>query len=99
MGKIAESIIYDPVKNTLSILNQLLLPLSVVYEDIKNVQDGWNAIKQMKIRGAPAIAMLGLMSVAVELGYETVIQSLCSYDLLFEFLKQKVNFYLSLAFV
>ncbi|XP_033111902.1 methylthioribose-1-phosphate isomerase-like [Anneissia japonica] len=52
---------------TLSILNQLLLPDVCEFEEIKNVQDGWNAIKAMKVRGAPAIAIVGCLSLAVDL--------------------------------
>ncbi len=33
----------------LFILNQLLLPQESVFEEIKGVQDGWNAIKTMKV--------------------------------------------------
>lgn len=72
----AESMIYDSSSNSLRILNQLLLPLSVKYEEIKNAEDAWNAIKQMKVRGAPAIAILGLLSVAVELGNKSIIKEL-----------------------
>ncbi|XP_054166812.1 methylthioribose-1-phosphate isomerase-like [Oppia nitens] len=60
-----ESIIFS--KNKLKILNQLKLPLQVEYEDINNVTDAWNAIHSMKVRGAPAIAILAVLSVAVEL--------------------------------
>lgn len=43
--------------NKLKILNQLSLPLKVEYEDITNVNDAWQAIRLMKVRGAPAIAI------------------------------------------
>lgn len=76
VNEMAESMIYDPSSNSLRILNQLLLPLSVKYEEIKNAEDAWNAIKQMKVRGAPAIAILGLLSVAVELGNESIVKEL-----------------------
>lgn len=33
----------------LHILNQLLLPKETVFEEIKNVEDGWHAIKDMKV--------------------------------------------------
>ncbi|XP_039257618.2 methylthioribose-1-phosphate isomerase-like [Styela clava] len=51
----------------LHILDQLQLPKKTVYEEIKTVEDGWNAIKSMKVRGAPAIAMVGCLSLAVDL--------------------------------
>ncbi|XP_077978701.1 methylthioribose-1-phosphate isomerase-like [Glandiceps talaboti] len=51
----------------LQILNQLLLPTETKYENIHTVADGWTAIKEMKVRGAPAIAIVGVLSLAVEL--------------------------------
>lgn len=35
---------------SLQILNQLLLPRETVYEEIRSVQDGYEAIKSMKVR-------------------------------------------------
>lgn len=84
--------IYDRHQNSLLILNQLLLPLCVEYEEIKSTTDAWNAIKQMKVRGAPAIAILGLLSVAVELGQDEIIAQLGGdYARLLEYLNSKVN--------
>ncbi|XP_022799998.1 methylthioribose-1-phosphate isomerase-like isoform X2 [Stylophora pistillata] len=51
----------------LEILNQLLLPHESVYEEITGAEDGWQAIRTMKVRGAPAIALVGALSLAVEL--------------------------------
>ncbi|XP_034543818.1 methylthioribose-1-phosphate isomerase [Notolabrus celidotus] len=51
----------------LQILNQLLLPHQTVYDEIHSVQDAYEAIKSMKVRGAPAIAIVGCLSLAVEL--------------------------------
>jgi len=64
-----ESIRYTNVNGEarLSILDQLLLPQRVVYLDIKTIQDGWNAIKNMNVRGAPAIAIVGVLSLVVEM--------------------------------
>lgn len=33
---------------------------------MKNAEDGWEAIRSMKVRGAPAIAIAGALSLAVE---------------------------------
>ncbi|CAK8692122.1 unnamed protein product [Clavelina lepadiformis] len=54
-------------RGELEILNQLLLPHHTIYEEIITVKDGWEAINQMKVRGAPAIAIVGCLSLAVEL--------------------------------
>ncbi|KAI8803348.1 hypothetical protein BJ742DRAFT_683281, partial [Cladochytrium replicatum] len=52
---------------SLQILNQLLLPFESIYEDVLGVSDGHLAIKTMKVRGAPAIAIVAALSLAVEL--------------------------------
>ncbi|MCJ1399689.1 S-methyl-5-thioribose-1-phosphate isomerase [Xylographa trunciseda] len=52
---------------TLQILDQLQLPHKEVYQSIKNVEDAWHAIKDMRVRGAPAIAIVAALSLAVEL--------------------------------
>ena len=53
-------------RGSLKILNQLLLPFQSVYEDINDSEDGHKAIKTMKVRGAPAIAIVAALSLAVE---------------------------------
>lgn len=62
-----QAIRYDSSCNHLAILDQLKLPYESVYVDVCNVQDGYNAIKTMAVRGAPAIAIVGALSLAVEL--------------------------------
>ncbi|KAJ8251527.1 hypothetical protein GJAV_G00222300 [Gymnothorax javanicus] len=52
---------------SLKILNQQLLPHQSVHEEIRSVQDAYEAIRSMKVRGAPAIALVGCLSLAVEL--------------------------------
>ena len=39
----------DYKRGELKILNQLLLPEQSVYEDISSVEDGWKAIRTMKV--------------------------------------------------
>ncbi|XP_022900020.1 methylthioribose-1-phosphate isomerase [Onthophagus taurus] len=52
---------------TLYILDQLLLPAQSKYVQIKGVEDGWKVINKMQVRGAPAIAIVGCLSLAVEI--------------------------------
>jgi methylthioribose-1-phosphate isomerase len=54
-------------KGKLQILNQLLLPKQLTFEQIESTQDAFDAIRQMKVRGAPAIAIVALLSIAIEL--------------------------------
>jgi len=51
----------------LEILDQLLLPHESTYISVRGVEDGWKAINKMQVRGAPAIAIVGSLSLAVEL--------------------------------
>lgn len=51
----------------LEILDQLVLPHESVYIDLANCEDGFDAIKQMKVRGAPAIAIVAALTLAIEL--------------------------------
>lgn len=51
----------------LEILDVLRLPGEEVYEQINNVEDCFGAINEMKVRGAPLVAVVGALSVAVEL--------------------------------
>nr|XP_060623900.1 methylthioribose-1-phosphate isomerase [Anolis sagrei ordinatus] len=54
-------------RGSLQILNQLLLPQQSLYEAVGTVRQGWEVIRSMKVRGAPAIAIVGCLSLAVEL--------------------------------
>ncbi|CAF3013654.1 unnamed protein product [Rotaria socialis] len=54
-------------RGLLSILDQLKLPDESIDIPIHSVDDAWKAIHTMSIRGAPAIAVCGVLSLAVEL--------------------------------
>ncbi|XP_068658906.1 methylthioribose-1-phosphate isomerase [Aristolochia californica] len=59
-----QSICYNT--GSLKLLDQRRLPLENPYLDIQDVTDGWNAIREMVVRGAPAIAIAAALSLAVE---------------------------------
>ncbi|MBA0731885.1 hypothetical protein Gogos_016008 [Gossypium gossypioides] len=59
-----QSICYK--RGSLQLLDQRKLPLETVYLDIQDATDGWNAIRDMVVRGAPAIAIAAALSLAVE---------------------------------
>lgn len=44
----------------------MLLPHESRYISIKDSQDAWHAIRKMQVRGAPAIAIVAVLSLAVE---------------------------------
>ncbi|EIN11878.1 eukaryotic translation initiation factor 2B [Punctularia strigosozonata HHB-11173 SS5] len=48
----------------IEIINQLLLPHTEEWIEIDTVEKAWDAIRSMKIRGAPAIASLAALSVS-----------------------------------
>ncbi|KAL8965333.1 MAG: hypothetical protein Q9183_003907 [Haloplaca sp. 2 TL-2023] len=52
-------------RGQLEILDQLQLPYEDIYLPIHSTSDAWDAIKSMKVRGAPAIALVAALSVAV----------------------------------
>nr|KAF6480809.1 hypothetical protein HJG59_010620 [Molossus molossus] len=54
-------------RGSLQVLDQLLLPQQCRYEGVGSVRQAWEAIRTMKVRGAPAIALVGCLSLAVEL--------------------------------
>jgi len=51
----------------LAILDQLELPFHSKYVPITSTEEAWHAIKDMRVRGAPAIAIVAILSLSVEL--------------------------------
>jgi len=51
--------------NELEIVDQTLLPKELTYIKIKNLEDAIDAIKQLKVRGAPAIGILAAYTLYV----------------------------------
>ncbi|CAB9515074.1 Methylthioribose-1-phosphate isomerase [Seminavis robusta] len=54
-------------KPTLAVLDQLLIPHEKKYIDIPDVEAAWGVIRSMQIRGAPLIAIVALLGLAVDL--------------------------------
>lgn len=63
-GASLQSIRYK--RGSLQLLDQRKLPLETIYLDIRDATDGWDAIRDMVVRGAPAIAIAAALSLAVE---------------------------------
>src|SRR5438552_10143374 len=49
------------------LLDQTLLPTQVAYLDCRTVEEVWEAIKVLRVRGAPAIGIAAAMGVVVGL--------------------------------
>ena len=71
---VLEAIRYRPATASsppwLSILDQLALPHRTSYLSILTCEDAHDAIKQMNVRGAPAIAIVAALALAVQLASE-----------------------------
>ncbi|KAE8677135.1 Methylthioribose-1-phosphate isomerase [Hibiscus syriacus] len=67
-------------RGSLQLLDQRKLPLETVYIDIQVSIDGWKAIRDMVVRGAPAIAIAAALSLAVEIGtYSLALCATCHH--------------------
>lgn len=65
-AKTLQAIKFDRDNITLDILDQLLIPYATKYISIESIEDAFQAIKLMQVRGAPAIAIVGAFSIVVE---------------------------------
>src|SRR6266702_663400 len=54
------------------LIDQTLLPTQLVYRDCHTVEEIWEAIRTLRVRGAPAIGVAAAMGVA--LGMQTCIE-------------------------
>ncbi|KAJ5172274.1 Initiation factor 2B alpha/beta/delta [Penicillium capsulatum] len=54
-------------RGQLETLDQLQLPFVEKYIPIRTAEDGWHVIRDMKVRGAPAIAIVAMLAIASEL--------------------------------
>lgn len=61
-----EAIKFSRKDLTLKILDQLQLPFVSAYIEINSIVDAYDAIKTMKVRGAPAIAIVGAFAIVIE---------------------------------
>lgn len=84
--------VLEPIRykrGSLHIINQLLIPATTEYIPIETVTAGWDAIRQMKTRGAPAIAITGCLALAVELNNTADFDSV---DAVRSFVKEKLDY-------
>jgi methylthioribose-1-phosphate isomerase len=92
MTSVLEAIRYtNRPKPTLNILDQLQLPHQTQYLSISSAEDGWAAIKAMSTRGAPAIAIVAALSLAVEVANNTSLPS-SSPEQVRDYIHEKLNY-------
>lgn len=56
-GSMIQSVTLDDANDTLVVLDQTLLPNEKVFLRLKEMKDVWDAIYELKVRGAPAIGI------------------------------------------
>ena len=76
--------------DNLKVLDQTLLPNEVKYINITGTEDAWQVIKDMKVRGAPLIAVVALQGLKVEL--LKFKQKCDDAKLIFEFISDKSEY-------
>ncbi|CBH20815.1 methylthioribose-1-phosphate isomerase [Acetoanaerobium noterae] len=81
-----QSVRLDEDKNVLVILDQTVLPNSTSYLELETVEDVWDAIYKLQVRGAPAIGIAGAYG-----AYLGISKSTCENyeDFYAEFMKVK----------
>ena len=70
-----EAIVYDKEGCKLRILDQLLLPHQSQFMEVRGVEEAWQAIRKMQVRGAPAIAIVAALGLTVELRGMDLVQT------------------------
>eukprot|EP01089_Gocevia_fonbrunei_P011791 TRINITY_DN2597_c0_g2_i2.p1 TRINITY_DN2597_c0_g2~~TRINITY_DN2597_c0_g2_i2.p1 ORF type:complete len:408 (-),score=90.50 TRINITY_DN2597_c0_g2_i2:23-1153(-) len=79
-------------RGSLELLDQKLLPDVVKYENISNTEEGWEAIRSMKVRGAPALAIAGVLSLAVEVNKLLQPLQLTTPEAVVKFISEKLAY-------
>lgn len=84
MSEVVQSVILDDANNSLIILDQTLLPGEKRFIELKTEKDVWDAIYELKVRGAPAIGITAAYAIYLSVKKYDV----QSYEQLYEHLKK-----------
>ena len=88
MSSSLQSLIYS--RGSLTVIDQLKLPHELVYIEVNTSEDAWTAIRTMQVRGAPLIAIVAALALAVHVNkVRTTFK--CSSDAA-EFLSDKMTY-------
>lgn len=79
-------------RGSLSILDQLQLPHQSIYVPIKTSEDAFAAIKNMVVRGAPAIAIVAALALAVELYHSAELRAANNVSEIQTFISDKLDY-------
>jgi len=61
-----QSLKYSRAAGTLEVLDQLKVPHATIYVPVVNCEEAWSVIRKMQVRGAPLIAIVAALGLAVE---------------------------------
>lgn len=89
-GATLEAIRYQ--RGSLEILDQLLLPHQTVYVPITSLALGHDGIKSMKVRGAPAIAIVAALTLAVVLAQPSTTFQVSTTQSAVEFIETSLEY-------
>jgi methylthioribose-1-phosphate isomerase len=79
-------------RGSFSVLDQLKVPAELVYRQILSVSNGVEAIQTMQVRGAPLIAVVGCLSIGIELDADLKDKNILSTpSLLLDYVKEQVD--------
>ena len=96
---VLEAIRYQPARGlagpTLEIIDQLLLPHRTAFFSIRTCEDAHAAIKEMRVRGAPAIAIVAALALAVELSSSQIQGKSESASSIVDTVGQRLDFLMS----
>lgn len=67
-------------RGRLDVLDQLRLPHEHHYDEVSNCEEAFDCIKAMRVRGAPAIAIVAALALAVELHRGACSESYTSHN-------------------
>ena len=76
MSSSLQSVRYE--RGALSVLDQLLLPHEKQYIAVAGSEDAWSVIRTMQVRGAPLIAIVAALGLAVEIQNKSAFE--CAQD-------------------
>jgi methylthioribose-1-phosphate isomerase len=69
----------DGIGGTFALLDQTRLPTEVVYLECRSVEDVWQAIRRLAVRGAPAIGVAAAYGVVLGVRGGRTVDEVCDY--------------------
>lgn len=87
---VLQAIKYEPGR--LKLLDQRKLPLEETWLSIESVETAWSAIKDMAVRGAPAIAIAAALALAADLTAAGAGRQFASADAAAQHIKKQLDY-------